>query len=60
MVQSYSCTDTGRALNKYCFILSEILDFYMVDNLSAVVHALPMRILQSLSVDDILLPRYTN
>ena len=40
------------------FILSEKLDFHMVDNLLITVHAFPTHILTSLSVDEILLPRY--
>ena len=35
-------------------------DFHMVDNLLIMVHVLPMRMLTSLSVDEILLPRYMN
>ena len=42
------------------FILSEKSDFYVVDNLSIVVYALPMLILTLLSVDEILLPMYMN
>ena len=42
------------------FILSKRSDFHMVDNLSIVVYALPIHMLTSLSVDEILLPRYMN
>ena len=42
----------------YRFILSERSDFHMVDNLSTAVHAFPMYMLTSPSVDEILQPRY--
>ena len=42
------------------FILSERSDFQMIINLSIVVHAFPVRMLTSLSVDEILLLRYMN
>ncbi len=42
------------------FILSERTDFHMVVNLSIADHAFPMLLLTSLSVDEILLPRYMN
>ena len=46
---------------KYChFILSESTDFHMVMNLSTAIHVLPLRKLTSLSVDEILLPRFVN
>ena len=35
-------------------------EFHMVDNLSIAVHALPISMLKSLSIDVILLPRYMN
>ena len=44
----------------YSFILSDRSDFHVVDNLSIVFHALPMHLLTSLSVVEILLPRYMN
>ena len=42
------------------FILLELTDLYMIDNLSVAVHGFPMCILTLLSVDKILLPRYVN
>ena len=42
------------------FILSQRLNYYIVDNLSIVVQALPRHILTILSVDKILLPWYVN
>ena len=42
------------------FILSERSDFHMVVNLLVAVHRLPICMLTSLSVDEILLPRCTN
>ena len=60
MVQLYSCTDTVSVLKNSCFVLSERSDFHMVDNLSIAFHALLMCMLTSLSVDEILLPRYVN
>ena len=42
------------------FILSESSDYHVVDNLSIAVHALPMHMLTSLLVDEILSPSYIN
>ena len=58
VVQPYSSTDTATAWKKFRFILSIKSDFYMINDQSIAVHAFPMRILTSLSVDEILLPRY--
>ena len=55
MVQTYSCTDIDTTWQKSRFILSEISDFHMIDNLSIAVHAFPMCMLTLLSVDEILL-----
>ena len=35
-------------------------DFHMISNLSIAVHTFPMHMLASLSVDEILLPKYVN
>ena len=59
-VQSYNSTDLATAWKSSCFILLEISNFYVVDNLSIVVHALPLCIFTLLSLDEILLPRYIN
>ena len=59
-VQPYSSTDNTSLWMNSCFVLSEISDFQLVDNLSVAVYAFPMCMLMSLSVDEILLPRYMN
>ena len=58
MVQLYRSTDLAIALEKSGSTLSGRLDFHMINNLTIAVHALPMYILTSLSVDEILLLRY--
>ena len=60
VVQLNSRTDTATARKNSRFISSERSFSVLVVNLSIVVHALPMHILTSLSVDEILLPRYMN
>ena len=60
VVPPYICIDTATALKKYRFILSERLDFDKIDNLSSAVHTFLMHMLISISVDEILLPRYVN
>ena len=45
---------------KSCFILLDRLDFHMIDNLSIAVLTFPMLMFSSLSVDEILQPRYMN
>ena len=60
MVQLYSSIDKATAWKNSRFVLSERLDFHIVVKLSIAVHTLPMRTLISLSVDEILLPRYMN
>ena len=59
-MQRFRSTDTATTSKNYRFILSERLDFHMVDNLPVPSHAFPMRMLTSLSVDKILLLRYIN
>ena len=59
-MHTYPNTDTTTVRNNLSFILSGISDFDIVDNLSTVVHTLPMRMFTSLSVDEILLPKYMN
>ena len=54
----YSSTDTDS--KKSHFILIERSYLNMIDNLPIAVHAFPMRMLTSLSVDEILLPKYVN
>ena len=57
VVQPYNSIDIATTWKDSRFILSQ-LDFQAVDNLSIAVHAFPMCILASLSVDEILLLRY--
>ena len=56
-MQPYSSTDTTT---NFRFNLSVRSDFHMIDNLFIADHNVPMRALTSLSVDEILLPRYVN
>ena len=58
MVPPYNSTDLATGWKISCFILSERLDFLMIDNLSVAVNSFLRRILTSLSVDEILLPGY--
>ena len=60
MAHLYNSSNTATAWKKTLFILSERSDFHMVDNLSIEVYAVPMGMLTSLSVDEILLQRYVN
>ena len=60
MVHSYNSIDTVTAWKKYNFILSERSDFYMIDNLSIALYTFTKRILTSLLVDEILLPKHMN
>ena len=50
-MQPYCSTDTAIAWNDFCFVLSELSDIHMFDNLSIVVHALLLRMLILISVD---------
>ena len=58
VVQPYSSIDTATDYKNSCFILSYISDFHKIDNLSIAVLASPMCMLTSLSIDEILLPKY--
>ena len=60
LVQPYSSTDTITAWKNVSFILSERSSFQMIDNQSIAIPAVPICILTSFSVDEILLPRYVN
>ena len=42
VVEPYNSTDSATALKNSCFVLSERLDFHMLNNLSIAVHAFPM------------------
>ena len=60
VVHPYISIDTAIASKNYHFILSERSYFHMINNLSITAHTFPMCMLTSLSVDEILLPRYMN
>ena len=60
MVQPYSSTDITTSWNNCRFNLLLISDFHMTDNLFVADHAFAIRVLTSLFVDEILLPRYVN
>ena len=60
MVQVYSSSNMATARKNSYFILSTQSYLHIADNLSIVVHASLMHMLTSLSVDEILLPRYMN
>ena len=53
VVQPYSTADMATAWKNFYFILSEKLDFHMVNNLLIMVHVLFLCMLTSLSVDEI-------
>ena len=57
VVQPYNISNVDTAWKNSTFILSKISDFHIVDNLSIVALTLPMFMLRSLSVDEILLSR---
>ena len=59
-MRPYSIMDTATARKKSRFILSERSDFYMINTVSIVVHALTRCMLTLLSIDEMLLPRYVN
>ena len=60
VVHPYSAIDSTAALKKLCFILSVRSDFHMTDILSMAVHAFAKRVLMSVSVNEIMLPRSVN
>ena len=60
VVQPYSSTDITTARKNCRFSLSVRSDFHMTDNLVVADHAFSIRVLTSLSVDEILLLRYVN
>ena len=59
VVHPYSSTGTATAW-KNPFIILDRSDFHMIDILSIAIHTFSKCILTSLSVDEILLPRYVN
>ena len=59
-VRPYSSIDIATASKDSRFILSQRSDFYMVNNLSMAVYDLPMCMLTSHSVDEILLLNHMN
>ena len=56
VVHPYRNMDTTAAWKKVCFILSDRLDFYMINYLSIAVNAFGSRLFMSLSVDPIYQP----
>ena len=60
VVQLYNSTYTVTSWKNSRFIFAGRADFYMSINLSIADNAFPMRMLISLSVDEILQPRYVN
>ena len=50
----------GKGMNPLILILSDLLDFHMIDNLSIAFHPFAKHMLASLSVDEMLLLRYMN
>ena len=60
VVHPYNSTDTATAWKKSHFILLDQSDLHMIANMSIAFHAFVRLILTSLSVDEILLPRYMN
>ena len=60
VVHLYSRIDTSTAWKKFSFILSDRSDFHTIGSLSITIHVFAMRIMVSLSVDEILLPRHMN
>ena len=60
VVQTYSSTDMTTVWKNCRFSLSVRSDFHITDNLFVADHAFLIRVLISLSVDEILLPRYVS
>ena len=60
MVEPYRRTGSTTALKNLRLRSSDKDDFHINDNLSTASHAFPIRILMSLAVDEISLPRYIN
>ena len=58
VVHSYSSIDTTATWKKSCFISSDRFDLHIINSLPIVVHVFTRHILTSLSVDEMLLPRY--
>ena len=58
MVRLYSCIDKYIAWKNFRSILSERLNFCMVDKLLIEGHAFPKCLVTSFSVDELLLPRF--
>ena len=60
VVHPYSSMETATALKKFGFILSVRSDFHLIDNLSITFYTFTKCMLTSLSVDEVLLPRYVD
>ena len=60
MVHPYNSIDIATAWKKSNYILLDRSDFYFINNLSIAVHVFARCMMTSLSVDEILLPKYVN
>ena len=60
MVHSYSTINTAIAWKKSCLISSDRYDFHMIDKQSTAFYVFARCMLISLSVDEMLLPKYVN
>ena len=60
LVHPYNRIDTTSPWKKSRFILSDSLDFPIINNLSIVAHTFARRILVLFSIDETQLPRYMN
>ena len=60
VVHTYISTNTARTTKKSFFVLSKRSDFYMIDSFSIAIHNITIRVLTSISVDEISLLRYVN
>ena len=60
VVHPYCSIASDMVRKKSYFLLSNTSDFHMIDNLSIVVYTLAIRLLTSISVDEILQPKYEN
>ena len=59
LLHPYNTMDTTITWKKSCFILSDSSNFQMIDNLSIIFHTFTRCMLTSLSVEEILLLRYS-
>ena len=60
LVLPYCSTNSTTSWKKPCFVSSDRSDFHVIDNLSIAFKAFARNMLISLSVNEMLLPRYVN